>query len=1177
MFEFHVSREARVRYGLDAALFGLTGNLLLADFAATRALADRMNERREAARHPERAVLAGRLNAMGLIDEILHHVVALYREGIDRRAIGRALAALEAELGRPAVDGLLVAFADRFPTAAAHRDGTAATEWLAGATGGIPHREIVLEELVLCWLANANPAFAPYAELFDDAALERTTAYGEAIGALVRHFEERPPFGPDAQPLVTMLRAPAIAHPDSLAGQLRWIREHWGLLLGRFLDRLVLGLDVLAEDERAAWLRLHGGQGDGRGRGERPGLGPGLGDGEEPERFSRDLDWMPRLVLLAKSTYVWLDQLSRTYGREIRTLDAIPDEELDRLARWGISGLWLIGLWERSRASQEIKRRRGNPEAVASAYSLMDYRIAADLGGDPAWASLRDRARARGIRLASDMVPNHMGIDSTWVVEHPERFLSLPYPPYPSYAYEGPDLSTDDRVAIHLEDHYWDSSDAAVTFKRVDRRSGEVRYVYHGNDGTSFPWNDTAQLDYLNPATREAVIETILEVARRFPVIRFDAAMTLAKRHIQRLWFPEPGAGGGIPSRAEHGLPKADFDARMPVEFWREVVDRVAAEAPDTLLLAEAFWMLEGYFVRTLGMHRVYNSAFMHMLRDEENAGYRRLVKETLEFDPEILKRYVNFMNNPDEETAVEQFGRGDKYFGIATLMVTLPGLPMFGHGQVEGFAEKYGMEYRRAYRDEAPDAALVERHEREIFPLLHRRERFAEVAGFTFYDLETDGGAVDENVFAYSNLRDGEASLVVYHNRFGETAGRIRRSVAFVDRAGGSKALRHRSLAEGLGLPGDDGAWVVLRDERGGLEYLRSVRELREDGLRVSLDAYRAQVFVEIRVVGDDAPGDGGRRGAYARLAERLGGRGVPSIAEALRELELEPVHGPVRAALRAATAAVGGPAAAGRREPGAVDAAALDASISSALAAVGAAIGGAADPAASRRLADEAAASIRAVGVAVAAAEIAFREVGAAADAPTLAVLAILRAVGAAARPGDAPGTGCRAAVDDLRLRPLLAEALRDAGADDGDAWWRTGLLVALAGLPPIAATGAAAKTAGVALAAWFGDDGIRSVVRVNRWDGTEWFEREPFEALARLASLESLAGAVAAGARGAPLRRAASRVAAVDAAIRAAGADAGYRVEAATGRYSPRTKRRSVAIGGEPKARTSSRCSR
>ena len=96
--------------------------------------------------------------------------------------------------------------------------------------------------------------------------------------------------------------------------------------------------------------------------------------------------------------------------------------------------------------------------------------------------------------------------------------------------------------------------------------------------------------------------------------------MTLAKRHFQRLWFPEPGSGGAIPSRAEHGLSRAEFDAAMPIEFWREVVDRVAAEAPGTLLLAEAFWLMEGYFVRTLGMHRVYNSAFMIMLRDEDNA-----------------------------------------------------------------------------------------------------------------------------------------------------------------------------------------------------------------------------------------------------------------------------------------------------------------------------------------------------------------------------------------------------------------------------------------------------------------------------------------------------------------------------------------------------------------------------
>jgi hypothetical protein len=307
------------------------------------------------------------------------------------------------------------------------------------------------------------------------------------------------------------------------------------------------------------------------------------------------------------------------------------------------------------------------------------------------------------------------------------------------------------RVGIFLEDHYYSKSDAAVVFKRVDRENNSERYIYHGNDGTSMPWNDTAQLNYLSAQVREGVIQTILHVARQFPIIRFDAAMTLAKKHIARLWFPAPGEGGAIPTRAGQGVSADEFDALMPCEFWREVVERVAQELPETLLLAEAFWMMEGYFVRTLGMHRVYNSAFMNMLRDEKNAEYRLVIKNTLEFDPEILGRYVNFMNNPDEESAVEQFGKGDKYFGVCTLLSTLPGLPMFGHGQLEGYAEKYGMEYPRAYWDEKEDTGLIRHHERVIFPLLHKRALFAGSENFTLYDFWS-GDHVNEDVFAYSN-----------------------------------------------------------------------------------------------------------------------------------------------------------------------------------------------------------------------------------------------------------------------------------------------------------------------------------------------------------------------------------------------------------------------------------------
>ena len=150
-----------------------------------------------------------------------------------------------------------------------------------------------------------------------------------------------------------------------------------------------------------------------------------------------------------------------------------------------------------------------------------------------------------------------------------------------------PDLSADPRAEIKIDDHYFDQTDAAVAFRVRDNRDGATRYIYHGNDGTTFAWNDTAQLDYSKAYVREQVMQAILHVARMFPIIRFDAAMVLAKRHVQRLWFPLPGVGGSIPSRAENAMSDEEFNALMPAEFWREVVDRVAVEVPGTLLLAK--------------------------------------------------------------------------------------------------------------------------------------------------------------------------------------------------------------------------------------------------------------------------------------------------------------------------------------------------------------------------------------------------------------------------------------------------------------------------------------------------------------------------------------------------------------------------------------------------------------
>ena len=885
-FGFPLSRKSWEQFGIKEITDDDIAGSAASEVYLLRKLADRVNENRQKTAQNPIPVFAGQLASVSILVDIFRYIIEIYSHEQQVGVIPRGIDWLKSNQDSSVAAKPPESFVGIFPPVEVLRGKQAGGEYLEKAKTDQNTHDTIVREIILLFLAAANPALGSVVSLFDDTELKQQSPYVPFVNNMESFFATQPAFQPVGLKLFDCLKAPILASTDSLEGQLKYIQYHWQHFLPlELVERLLLAIDILEEE------RLLRGLGPGAIealRFDRDSYGIDLRY-NEPAAFSHDADWMSNVVLIAKSIYVWLFQLSQKYQRDIRLLSDIPNEELDQLARWGFTGLWLIGLWERSSASRKIKEMMGNPEAVASAYSLYDYVIAGDLGGEEAFQNLKHRAWQRGIRLASDMVPNHMGVYSKWVIEHPQWFMQSSYPPFPVYQYNGVDLSEDQRVCIQIEDGYWQHRDAAVVFKRIDKWTGDTRYIYHGNDGTSMPWNDTAQLDFLNPEVREAVIQTILHVARKFSIIRFDAAMTLAKRHYQRLWFPQPGEGGAIPSRAEHGMSRTQFDAVMPREFWREVVDRVANEVPDTLLLAEAFWLMEGYFVRTLGMHRVYNSAFMNMLKMEDNAKFRTTVKNVLEFSPEVLKRLVNFMNNPDERTAVDQFGRDDKYYGVAMMMVTMPGLPMFGHGQIEGFAEKYGMEYRRPYWDEHVDQGMVHRHEREIFPLMHKRYLFSGAAQFAFFDFNTPGGWVDENVMAYSNKVGGERAVILYNNAYNTTKGTIHTSTQINIGESDKPVFIRKSLAEALELNLSDDCFYTFRDHRSGLQYIRHARHLADHGMYAELPAYHYHAFLDFRELHDSD-------GFWRELDRRLNGRGVPSIDEAYQELRYEPILNPYR-----------------------------------------------------------------------------------------------------------------------------------------------------------------------------------------------------------------------------------------------------------------------------------------
>lgn len=354
---------------------------------------------------------------------------------------------------------------------------------------------------------------------------------------------------------------------------------------------------------------------------------------------------MARPLLYELPVRPWLARLSAAAGREIRLTDA-PDADLDRWARLGVTHLWLMGVWRigplaRAVALAGTDQRRAYDEALpgwraeevcGSPYAIQDYQVDARFGGDQCLAGLRDRLRARGIRLILDFVPNHVGLDHPWVTTRPEFLVR----------------SAGERDG---------------TFP-VDAGAGGG-WLAHGRDPYFPPWVDTAQVEYRSGAARAAMRGILAGVAARCDGVRCDMAMLLLNEVFDRTWT-------GFPPPAGVTLPQG--------EFWEEAIQGTKRAHPGFEFIAEAYWGKEER-LRELGFDLTYDKELTDKLVGREAAA---AVAHLRRAGAGALAGGVRFLENHDECRVAARL-RPDEHRAAAFLLLGLPGLPLFHDGQFEG------------------------------------------------------------------------------------------------------------------------------------------------------------------------------------------------------------------------------------------------------------------------------------------------------------------------------------------------------------------------------------------------------------------------------------------------------------------------------------------------------------
>lgn len=480
------------------------------------------------------------------------------------------------------------------------------------------------------------------------------------------------------------------------------------------------------------------------------------------------------------NTRIWLKRFSTS--SEKPTLKDVPVEYWKELLQLGIDHIWLMGVWktnasvikeycfepglvnEYKKALKDFK----NDDVIGSPYSIENYEINEEIGTETDLIELKEYLNSFGIKLILDFVPNHFSVHSSLLKSNSELFL------------------------LAGEEHY--NRDSHTYFKS---KFHDDKIFVHGRDPFFPAWQDTAQLNYFKPETRQFMIDTLIGLTKMCDGVRCDMAMLSLNNVFDNTW-------SGILSYGNFQKPSQ--------EFWKECIPKVKNVKDDFLFIGEAYWDLE-WELQRLGFDYTYDKKLLDRLR----LGQISEIKGHLMAEDEFQNKSVRFIENHDEERAIASLG-SDKSKAAAVIMSTINGMKLYHDGQFEGKKLKIPVQLGREPKD--GNNECISKFYNKIFRITSN-----DIFKYGNWEMIDSRPAWEENK-NYKNI-------LIWLIKFN---GRNRLVVVNYSRES-SKCRVNLSL---VGYPQKFKLKDILNDKT----YYRKTDEVNNEGLYIELGAYKSHIF---------------------------------------------------------------------------------------------------------------------------------------------------------------------------------------------------------------------------------------------------------------------------------------------------------------------------------------------